>query len=125
MLLDGHIWLDSFTKEKYMDPKVRELMAKITFSPNKEGKDIFKIRKKSGEEKTFEGGRTLPMSHDELSAKYYRTAEFMQVDKAQADRAIKQWMNLKDVKDIADAIATVAKFGQPKALTDKSPSRIS
>jgi 2-methylcitrate dehydratase len=36
MLLDGHIWLDSFTKDKYMDPKARDLMARLTFSPNKE-----------------------------------------------------------------------------------------
>ena len=102
-------------------------MARITYSPNKSyehGGDIFTVRKKSGESKTFFGGVVKPMSHDEITAKYYRTAEFMQVDKAQAEQAIKQWTNLKDVKDIADAIATVAKFGRPKALTDKSPSRI-
>jgi len=124
MLLDGHIWFDSFTKEKYMDPKARELMAKIKFHPNIENEDIFTVRKKSGEEKVFKGGPVKPMSHQDLTDKYYKTAEFMEIDKGQADRAIKQWMNLKDVKDIADAIATVAKFGHPKALTDKSPSRI-
>lgn len=48
----------------------------------------------------------------------------MEVDKAQADRAIQQWMNLKDVKDIGDAIQTVAKFGKPRPLTDRSPGRI-
>jgi len=124
MLLDGHIWLDSFTKDKYMDPKARDLMSKMIFRPNVDNDDIVTVRKKSGEEKVFKGGRVLPMSHDDLTAKYRKTADFMEIDKDQADRAIKQWMNLKDVKDIGDAIATVAKFGRPKALTDKSPSRI-
>jgi 2-methylcitrate dehydratase len=124
MLLDGHIWLDSFTKEKYMDPKARELMAKMTFSPTKDNQDIFTVRKKSGEERTFTGGPVKPMTHEELTAKYYRTAEFMQVDKVQADRAIQQWTNLKAIKDIGDAIQTVAKFGKPRPLSDKSPARI-
>src|SRR5690348_11244157 len=65
MLLDGSIYLDSFTKEKYMDPKVRELMARMTFSPNKNpeyGGDIFTVRKKSGEERTFYGGTVKPMT---------------------------------------------------------------
>ena len=107
-----------------MDPKARELMSKMIFRPNVDNEDIVTVRKKSGEEKVFKGGRVLPMSHDDLMAKYRKTADFMEIDRDQADRAIKQWMNLKDVKDIADAIATVAKFGRPKALTDKSPSRI-
>jgi 2-methylcitrate dehydratase len=128
MLLDGHIYLDSFTKEKYMDPKARELMARITFSPNKHpeyGGDIFTVRKKSGEERTFYGGPVKPMTREELKAKYYRIAEFSQVEKAQAERAIQQWMNLKSVKDIGEAIQTVAKFGQPRPLSDRSPARIS
>ncbi len=52
MLLDGQIYFDSFTKEKYMDPKAHELMSKITFSPNLENKDIFTVTKKNGESKT-------------------------------------------------------------------------
>jgi hypothetical protein len=34
-------------------------------------------------------------------------------------------MNLKAVKDIGEAIQTVAKFGQPRPLSDKTPARIS
>ena len=124
-LLDGKIYFDSFTKDKYMDPKARELMAKMTFSPNLENKDIFTVRKKSGEEKTFTGGSVPPMTHDELLAKYHRVAEFQGVSKDQAEKAIQYWMNLKDCKDIGDAIALVAKFGNPRPLSDRSPARIS
>jgi hypothetical protein len=103
-------------------------MGRITFSPNKHpeyGGDIFTVRKKSGEERTFYGGTIKPMTREELKAKYYRLVEFTGVDKAQADRAIQQWTNLKAVKDIGDAIQTVAKFGQPRPLSDRSPARIS
>jgi 2-methylcitrate dehydratase len=125
MLLDGKIYFDSFARDKYMDPKVRELMAKITFSPNLENQDIFTVRKKSGEEKTFTGGPIPPMTHDELLAKYHRVAEFQGVDKNQAEKAIQYWMNLKDCKDIGDAIALVAKFGNPRPLSDRTAPRIS
>jgi len=56
-----------------------------------------------------------------LQAKYYRLAEFMEVDKSQADRAIQQWMNLKAVKDIGDAIQTVAKFGRAATAFGQEP----
>jgi 2-methylcitrate dehydratase len=125
MLLDGKIYFDSFTKEKYMDSKARELMAKMTFSPNLDNKDIFTVKKKSGETKTFEGKPVPPMTHDELLAKYYRVAEFQGVDKNQAEKAIQYWMKLQDCKDIGDAIALVAKFGNPRPLSDRSAPRIS
>ena len=109
-----------------MDPKARELMARMTFSPNKNpeyGGDIFTVRKKSGEERAFYGGPVKLMTHEELRAKYYRIAEFSHVDKAQADRAIEQWLNLKSVKDIGDAIQTVAKFGQARPQLTKKFGR--
>ena len=40
------------------------------------------------------------------------------MDKDQAARAMKTWMNLKDVNDIGDAIKIVAKFGKPRPLSD-------
>jgi hypothetical protein len=82
------------------------------------------VRKKSGEQRTFTGGPVKPMTREELMAKDCRLAEFMRVDKAQAERAIQPWMNPKAVKDIGDAIQTVAKFGRPSSLSDRSPARI-
>jgi hypothetical protein len=65
------------------------------------------------------------MSHDELIAKYNRICDLKQISKTQADRAREQWMNLKDLKDFADAMQVIAKFGQPKPLSDMTPARIS
>ncbi len=108
MIIDKEIYLDSFTKEKYMDPAVRELMNKVTIHPHNDpafgnGTRIT-VRKKSGEERVFTGKPATPMSHDELVAKYNRICDLKQISKDQADRAREQWMNLKDCKDIADAM---------------------
>ena len=129
MILDKEIYLDSFTKEKYIDPAVRELMHKVTIHAHNDpafgnGTRIT-VRKKSGEERVFTGKPATPMSHDELLAKYNRICDLKQISKAQADRAREQWMNLKDLKDFADAMQLIAKFGQPKPLSDMTPARIS
>jgi 2-methylcitrate dehydratase len=129
MIMDKEIYLDSFTREKYMDPAVRELMNKVTIHAHNDpafgnGTRIT-VRKKSGEERVFTGKPATPMSHDELIAKYNRICDLKQISKAQADRAREQWMNLKDLKDFADAMQVIAKFGQPKPLSDMTPARIS
>jgi 2-methylcitrate dehydratase len=128
-ILDKQIYLDSFTKEKYMDPKARELMSKITIRPLLDrgvgGGTVVTVRKKSGEQRTFMGKAVAPMSHEDLIQKYNRISDFMQVSKEQRERAREQWMNLRACKDIADAIQTIAKFGQPRPLSDRTPARIS
>ncbi len=128
-LLDKHIYLDSFTREKYMDPSARELMNRITIRPLPDRSvgdgTILTVRKKSGEERVFLGKPLAPMSNDELIQKYNRLSDFMQVNKEQRDRARAQWMNLRGVKDIGEAIETIARFGQPRPLADRSPARIS
>jgi len=124
-LLDGYIYLDSFSKEKYMDPKVRALMNRMTVRPNVDednSPQVLTVKKKTGEVKEFRGGQVAPMSHDDMIAKYNKAVEYGQIDKDQAARALKTWMNLKDCKDIGDAIQVVAKFGKPRPLSDKTPA---
>jgi 2-methylcitrate dehydratase len=127
-LLDGEVFLDSFTKEKYMDPVAREIMSKITLhanlSPDFPGTKLT-VTKKSGEKRVFQAERVPPMSHDELIQKYNKLADFMQVEKGQRDQVLKQWMDLKNCKDITEPIKLITKFGQARPLTDMSPSRIS
>ena len=83
------------------------------------------VRKKSGEQRVFMGAAVPPMSRDELIQKHDRLADFMQVSTEQRERARKQWMNLRACKDIGEAMQTIAKFGQPKPLSDRNPARIS
>jgi 2-methylcitrate dehydratase len=125
-LLDGYIYLDSFSKEKYMDPKVRELMNRMTVRPNADDDNapqVLTVTKKNGEKKEFVGGQVAPMSHDDMVAKYNKAVEYGGVDKAQAARAKDAWMNLQNVKDIGDAMKIVAKFGNPRPLSDRSPAK--
>jgi hypothetical protein len=49
-------------------------------------------------------------------AKYHRICEFMHVNDSQRDRALAQWSDLRSVKNIADAIQTLATFGRPRPL---------
>ena len=128
-ILDKQIYLDSFTREKYMDPRARELMSKITIRPLRDRSvgdgTVVTVRKKSGEQRVFMGAAVPPMSRDELIQKHDRLADFMQVSTEQRERARKQWMNLRACKDIGEAMQTIAKFGQPKPLSDRNPARIS
>jgi 2-methylcitrate dehydratase len=124
-ILDGYIYMDSFSKEKYMDPKVRDLMNRITCRPNVDedgSPQVLTVKKKNGETKVFRGGNPPPMQHDEFIAKYNKAADYGQVDKDQAARVLKYWMNLKDCEDIGEGISMIAKFGKPRPLSDKTPA---
>ena len=132
-LIDGELYLDSFTEAKYMDPTLRGLMAKMTITPvrgwsgNGPARTI--IRKTNGEERvwdTNQGRRTsevegqaafnTPMTDDEITQKFNRAAAFMKVNEAQRDRARTTWGNVRGLKDIGEAMRTLATFGQPKPL---------
>jgi 2-methylcitrate dehydratase len=132
-LIDGELYLDSFTEAKYMDPTLRGLMGKMTITPVKEwsgnGPARTIIRKKNGEERVWDtnGGRrtsevdgqaafNTPMTDEEITAKFNRAAAFMKVDNAQRDRARTVWGNIRALKDIGEAMQTLAKFGQPRPL---------
>ena len=129
-LMDGEIYLDSFTAEKYMDPVVRELMAKITVRPvdgwTGLGPSRITVRTKTGEEKSWEslhgekhaqpGQFNTSMTDEQIFAKFNRVCDFMSIDKAQAERARTAWFNVHEARDIGDPILTLASFGQPKAL---------
>lgn len=135
-LMDGEIYLDSFTEEKYRDPKCLELMRKITMSFGHEWSGNAParttIRKKSGEERTWDtqgGRRQAPpgeilskptadhrLTMEEIETKFNRVCDFKGVAPQQRDRARAVWSNLREVKDIGEAIQTLAKFGNPQPL---------
>jgi 2-methylcitrate dehydratase len=128
-LIDGDVYLDSFEEAKFMDPAARALMAKTTMAPvngwSGLGMGRLTITKKTGETKywdTYKGVRNLqlkdypPFTEQELTSKFNRACAFKHVTDAQRDQAYKVWSNLSGVKDIGDAMRTLAKFGQPKPL---------
>jgi 2-methylcitrate dehydratase len=129
-LMDGEIYLDAFNTEKFMDPAARELIAKMTFWPQPDwtgnAPARITIRKKSGAEKTWDafngvrnapaGQVNTPMTDEEIASKFNRVCAYMRVTNEQRDRARSVWGNLRAVKDIGDAMRTMATFGRPLPL---------
>jgi 2-methylcitrate dehydratase PrpD len=110
-----------------MKPAVRQLMEKITVSANRDypyqGQVRMTVRKKDGSELIKETSNPTgannfgpPVTHEEIIAKYHRICAFMHVADGQKDRALAQWSNLRAVKDIAEPMQTLAKFGRPLPL---------
>jgi 2-methylcitrate dehydratase len=126
----GYTGLGAFTPEKLADPVARALMAKMTLGPVAEwrgnGTARVTIRKSNGEQKSFDtyGGNRDPripddyprMTDADITNKFNRVCAFRQVTDAQRDRARQVWGNLRAVKDIGDAIRTLATFGKPLPL---------
>lgn len=125
-LIDGEIYLDSFSREKFMEPEVRRLMAITTVRPNSGseagltlvGTTRITVRTKTGGElvKEIALNSNTPMTHPEIIAKFNRVCTFRQVTNAQRDRCQQQWLNLPAVQDIAEPLRTLANFGQPSPL---------
>ena len=126
-LVDGEIWIDSFGPDKLIDPAVRALMDKITASVNPDysyhGQVRMTVRTKSGAELVRELGRNntgislgSPVTREEIVAKFNRVFAFMKVSDAQRQRAFQQWSHLRDVRDIAEPIGNLARFGSPALL---------
>ena len=82
--------------------------------------------KHNGEEKSWDtlGGTRDPglsdyrklMSDEDITNKFNRASAYMQIPDAERDRARSAWGNLHAVKDIDEAIQTLAKFGKPSPL---------
>jgi 2-methylcitrate dehydratase len=128
-MIDGDLWLDSYTDAKLKDPVVHELMNKMTFAQTAgwrgSGTMRITIRKNNGEERFWDtfGGKRQPgqadfpyLPDEEVSDKFNRVCASQNVDIAQRDRARTMWWNLHQVNDIGEAIQTLARFGQPKPL---------
>ena len=129
-LIDGDVYMDSFNDPaKVNDPAARALMEKTTMAPvngwSGLGMGRLTITKKSGETKywdTYNGVRNLelkdypPFTPEEIVGKFNHACAFKKITDTQRDQAYKVWSNLGSVKDFADAMKPLAKFGQPKPL---------
>ena len=121
-LIDGDVYLDSFTPKRIQDPAVRRLMEKITVGPDPsltyQGAARLTVRTTTGGELVKETLVRLstPMTRQEIIAKFNRVCAFMSVADEQRDRARAEWSNLRAVRDIAEPIRALAHFGRPLPL---------
>jgi 2-methylcitrate dehydratase len=121
-LIDGDVYLDSFTPKRIQDPVVRRLMEKITVGPDPnltyQGAARLTVRTNTGGELVKETLVRLntPMTRQEMVAKFNRVCAFMSVSDEQRDRAGAEWQNLSAVRDIAEPIRALAHFGRPLPL---------
>ena len=121
-LIDGDIYLNSFEPKRFMDPAVRRLMDKITVAADPaftyQGQARLTVRSKTGGELVKETAVRLltPMTHDEIVAKFNRVCAYMSIPNDQRDRARKAWANLRTVRDIAEPMRELARFGRPQPL---------
>jgi len=121
-LIDGDVYLDSFTPKRVQDPLVRQLMEKITVGPDPslayQGAARLTVRTKTGGELVKETLVRLntPMTRQEMVAKFDRVCAFMSVSDEQKERSRAEWSNLLAVRDIAEPIRALAHFGRPLPL---------
>jgi len=123
-LLDGEIFLSSFTRAKFTDPAARAIMAKTSIHevPGMTGSPRITIKRTDGQTITKDSPQKNKMTHEEILAKFNRICDYKKVNAGQRDKMSAQWMNLKDVKDMGEAVKTAAKFGAPRPLSDMKPT---
>ncbi len=119
-LTDGELYLSSFTPDRYIeDARLRELMDKITVAANPDfglDRSRLTVRKKTGAVLVKDVFTDLPVSADEIVAKFNRVCAYKSVSDEQRDRARTTWANLENVQDIAVPIREMANFGKPAPL---------
>jgi len=120
-------------REIYGSGRPRDDAESPHYSEHNSRTTVWTIRKKSGEERSFTAKPGAPLSHDNNVKRYNRMADFMEIDRAQADRAREQWMNLSDCEghrsshadhcEIWQAQALVRQKPRPLGLTDKNSTQ--
>ncbi len=122
-ITDGEVYLDAFTpKKRYVeDQAIRDLMNRITVVANPEFEDLYyrsrtTVRKKSGEQMVKDVTQYVPVTHDDVMAKFKRVCAFKGVSDERHDKLLAAWSKLQDAHDIAEPIRLMAKFGRPVAL---------
>jgi 2-methylcitrate dehydratase len=130
-LLDGEISLDSYRPERFNDPAVRGLMAKMTVTSDEEFSRIRAVQEgvmrahplrvtfttRSGQTMTEElryhkGHYRDPMTRADLDLKFDKACRGI-IGTAQRDRIRQAWWNVADAPDIAEQMALLAHLDPP------------
>ena len=121
-LIDGDIYVNSFSEEKFMDPVARQLMDKITAGPNYaytyQGQARITVVTKTGGKLVKETllHMNRPMTRQEIIEKFNRVCAFRSISNQQRDQARELWLNLQKVRDFAEPMNALATFGHPLPL---------
>jgi len=118
-LIEGEIYLDSFTEEKVMDPVARHLMdiTVIEEKPELRAGPRITVLRKDGQEMTKEMPiRFTRMTVDEVNKKFDRICAFKGVSDDQRDKIRATWSNIRMIKNISDPIRALSHFGHPIAI---------
>ena len=113
-LLECKVGLGQVTDEKVNDPKVRELMKKISLSPKPEpvaDEDVVTVRLKDSTEFSCgvdraRGHAEIPLTNDELIAKY-RECAIAALDKDKVERSLELILDLEKVQKINQLMDTI------------------
>jgi 2-methylcitrate dehydratase len=111
-LIDGEVWLSSFSPQRYLDPAIRQLMRKITVVANPSfglRQSRITVRKATGEELVKDSVEAKPLTAEEIHAKFDRICAGV-VSNAERDRVRVAWSALRHARDLAEPIATLAAF---------------
>jgi 2-methylcitrate dehydratase len=121
-LIDGDIYLDSFSPEKYSDSVALDLMKKIIVAPDYsftyQGEARLTVRTKDGRQlvKETRVHMAAPMTHNDIVQKFNRVCAFRGIPDVQRNHAMEQVLNLHKIADFSDLMLSFAKFGSPKPL---------
>jgi len=125
-LVDGELTLDSYRPERFLDPALRPVMAKIRVSSTPEFdairdavdgvtrahpvRAVFRV--KSGDTRTIDvryhkGHLSDPMTQADIDAKFDQTCRGV-VDGERKERIRKAWWNIEAAPDVSEPIALLA-----------------
>lgn len=114
VLVRREVRIEHYTEEQIHDPKVLEMIKKITLVPNlplgKNQSGRLRVKLKDGQE--FEAYREVPLGWldsptpmEEITGKFIRNVEFSKtVPVEKAKTALTMFLNLEDVNNVADVV---------------------
>jgi 2-methylcitrate dehydratase len=122
-LMDGEVYLSSYTPQRYLhDQVLRDLMGKITVQANPEynspqGRSKLTVKKTSGEVFVKEIFKEIPVTYEEVLAKFDRVCAYQGISNDARDRTKATWTNFMAVKDAADAMTALTRLVPTIPLT--------
>lgn len=121
LLLRGRAGLNEFTDEVVLQPDVQAMIEKVDFVVDQEAEaagyhkmttlidiELANGRQVSGRADFGKGSPAMPMSYDEVAAKFRENAEFARFPKQRADEVVAMVRELESLPAISKLMDTLA-----------------